>query len=318
MLQRRAGRETGGRGGERVVDVEPPDEGKRQLDGLARRRDPHARSRRVGREDRALHITERLDPVRDDLRAFRLIREIAPVFVVAVQYRGLRNPLVGGLSQHREELAFCLEIFLQGAVEVEMLRREIGEDRDIDLRPAELAQRERVARGLEHAPRRSRDEKLGEELLHLDRFLGALTRLVLPLVVGDLEVHRGREAGLRARCFQDVGDEVDRRGLAIGSGDRGELQLAGRMIEELRRDVGQRRARIGHDSDGHAYVDGVLGDDGDSPTIDRVLHERVPVTVKARNRDEERALLHFPRVVCDLANIDRGGTFWYRDLRRFE
>jgi hypothetical protein len=140
------------------VDVEPADQGERELDGLPRRGDPHPRPCRVGREDRALNIAERLDPVRDDLRALRAVGEVAPVLVVAVQHRGLGYSFVGGAREHREELAFGLQVFLKRPVKIEMLGGEIGEYGDVDLRPAQLPQREGVTGRLEHAPRSTRDE----------------------------------------------------------------------------------------------------------------------------------------------------------------
>src|SRR5258706_3550132 len=238
--------------------------------------------------------------------------------VVAVQDGRLLDAFVARGREHREELTLRLEVFLETAVEIEMLRREIGEDGDVDLRAAQLAKRERMARRLENAPRGAGDEQLREELLDLHGFLGALTRLVLPLVVRDLEIHRGGEAGLRAGRLEDVGHQVDRRGLSVGPGDPGELELPRRVIEELRRDVGERCARVGHERDRDAGIDGMLGDHRDSTASDRVFREDVPVTMEARDRDEEGALFRLARVVRDLTNVERRGTFGYRDLRRFK
>ena len=61
------------------------------------------------------------------------------MLVITVQYGGLRYALVGRARQHREELALRLQIFLKRAVEIEVLRRKIGEDRDVDLGAAELS-----------------------------------------------------------------------------------------------------------------------------------------------------------------------------------
>src|SRR5438309_939080 len=51
---------------------------------------------------------------------------------------------------------------------------------------------------------------------------------------------------------------------------------------------------------------------------DRILREAVAIAMKPRDRDEQRALFRFARVVRDLANVDRRGAFGHRDLRRFE
>ena len=56
---------------------------------------------------------------------------------------------------------------------------------------------------LEHAPGPAGDEEFGAELLDLDRFLRGLARLVLPLVVYDLEVHGGGEAGASGGAEED-------------------------------------------------------------------------------------------------------------------
>src|SRR5206468_123779 len=146
-----------------------------------------------------------------DLDALGAVCEIAPVAVVTVQDGGLGYAFVGGAVEDREELALGLEVLLKSAVEVEMLRREIGEDRDVDLSAAQLPQRQCVAGRLEHAPGPARDEKLGEELLHLDRFLRALTGVVLPLVIRDLDVHRRRVSRLGARRLEHVGDQMKAR-----------------------------------------------------------------------------------------------------------
>ncbi len=79
---------------------------------------------------------------------------------------------------------------------------------------------------------------------------------------------------------------MDRRRLSVGPGDRRELQLPGRVVEKLRRDVGERRARVGDQRDGDPDVDRMLGHHGDRAVSDRVLGEAVPITVKARDRDE--------------------------------
>src|SRR6267143_3691611 len=111
---------------------------------------------------------------------------------------------------------------------------------------------------------------------------------------------------------------MDGRGLAVGARDRRELQLAGRMVEELGRDVGQRRARVRHDRDGHANVDRVLCDDGHRAARDGVLGEDVSIAMKARDRHEQGCLFSLARVVRDLADVDGRGPFGNRDLRRLK
>jgi len=149
-----------------------------------------------------------------------------------------------------------------------------------------------VAGGFEDAPGAAGDEQLREELLDLDRFLGALTRLVLPDVVGELEIDGGRESGAQPRGLEHVRHEMDRRGLAIGPGHADELQLPRRVIEELGGQVRERGARVRHHSDRHPRRHRVLRHDRDRAARHRVGGEVVPVAVEPRDRDEERALLH--------------------------
>src|SRR5439155_23951810 len=99
----------------------------------------------------ALNIRMRVDAVGDHARAARSIDEVLPVRIVSVEYGGLRHAFLGTLAEHLEEDPLRLEIALQDAVEIKMLRREVGEDGDIHLAAAPLAQRKRMRRCLEHA-----------------------------------------------------------------------------------------------------------------------------------------------------------------------
>ena len=203
-------------------------------------------------------------------------------------------------------------------MEVEVLRREVREDGDVDLAAAQLPQRERVARGLEHAPRPPGHEELGEELLHLDGLLGALPRLVLPDVPDLLEVDCRGEAGTFAGGLEDVRDEMHRRRLAVGPGDGGELEPPGRVVEELAREVGERDARVRDDRhrDAHGHV--ALGDDRDGAARGRVGGEVVSVPMEALDRDEEAALADPTRVVRDRADVAFAGPLGHGDPRRTE
>src|SRR5258708_4391295 len=169
--------------------------------------------------------------------ARRAVRAVIPVSVVRVEDGGLRDALVAAPAEHLEQDALRLEVRLHGPVEVEVLRAEVGEHRDVDVDPADLPQRERMRCRLEHAPRATRDEQLGAELLELQRLLSALARLVLPLVVRELEVDRRGVAGALAGGLEDVRYEVHRGRLPIGAGDRGDLEGRGRGVEELRGEV---------------------------------------------------------------------------------
>src|SRR5438552_19025673 len=109
---------------------------------------------------------------------------------------------------------------------------------------------------------------------------------------------------------------MHRRRFSVGAGHRDQLELAGRVIEELGRDIGEGCARIRYDGHPNAVVDRSLTYDRDSAARHRVGREVVTVTVKPRNRDEERPLLHPARVVRDLVDVELFGSPRTRDLPR--
>jgi hypothetical protein len=260
-----------------------------------------------------LDIGERGDAVGDQPRAGRTIGQVAPVRIVGIQDGGLRHALVAPLRQHLEQDALGLEVRLQRAVEVEVLGAEIREDREVHVDPAHLSQREGVRRRLQHAPRPTGHQQLGAELLDLERLLGALARVVLPLVVGELEVDGRGVAGVQARGFEDVGHQMHGRGLAVGPGDGRDPQPVGRMVEELGGEVGERGPRVGYDRHGQRHPHLALRDDRDRAVLHGIGNKVDPVTVEARDRDEERPFLHLARVVRDRAYVAVGRAVRDRD-----
>ena len=242
-LRRHAERRADAAGDQHVLDVEIAEQRDRQLERASGER--HARARtvhaHVGHLQTHLCVGDAGDADHARAAAAGRLREPGAGGIVDVDDRA------AALGQVvREQQRLRVAVGRHRAVEVEVLGREIGEDRDVDLVAADLPERERVRRRLEHAPRAAGDEQLGKELLYLHRLLRALARFVLPLVARELEVHRRGEAGALATRLEHVGYQVHGGGLPIGPGDADDPQLARRMIEDLRREISERGSSVGH------------------------------------------------------------------------
>ena len=90
------------------------------------------------------------------------------------------------------------------------------------------------------------------------------------------------------------------------------------MVEELGSEIGQSDARVRNDGHGHPRLQRVFRDDGNGPARDRIAGERVPIAVEARDGDEERPVLHAPRVIRDLAHVECRRALGHGDLGRLE
>ena len=98
---------------------------------------------------------------------------------------------------------------------------------------------------------------------------------------------------------EEVGDEVADARLAVGAGHADREQVARRVLEERRRQRGERRAAVGHDPrrrvDGHR----ALGDDGGRAAGDGGLDVVVAVGLDAAVRDEQHPGLDESGIVGD-------------------
>ena len=132
-------------------------------------------------------------------------------------------------------------------------------------------------------------------------------------MIGELEVDGRRVTGALARGLEHVGNQMDGRRFSVGPGDRGHLQRAGRMIEEFRGKIGKCRANVGHDRDRRRGRHRAAGHDRDRAIPQGVGDEVGAIAVEARDRHEQRPLLHLPRVVRDPTDVAIGRAIGHRD-----
>ena len=270
-----------------------------------RRREPHAAAGRLHGHPDA--VERRL--VRDgpDLRAGaepeREHLEIEPLHhrsagrIVGVDHgraRGLRR-----LGEQLEQPALGEPIALERAVEVQVVLRQIREDRHVERDPVGAREGQRVRRHLHRdaadaAVAHLREHRL--EIQRLGRGLVGRQGLVAEHVPDRADDARGEAARAQQRLHQVRG-----RRLAVRPGDADEQELPRRVAVEGAREL---RERGPHRRDQHLRHRQVsdrlpLGDDDRGAPPDRVRDEAAAVLLEAGDRDEARAGLDAPRVARD-------------------
>ncbi len=107
--------------------------------------------------------------------------------------------------------------------------------------------------------------------------------------------------GLQDRVEQEGG-----RGLPVRPRDRRNLERAGGVVEEEARGDRHRGARIGDDELWQLDGNRVLDDERSGPELGGRGRQVVPVRGPAAHAEEERSRRDGPRVVREVANLDRG------------
>ena len=282
----------GGLGGqEGVVDV----------DGAGqRRRDPVPAPREL-RAARPQHDVARIGMVDGDGRDAGPLQEHPAPGVVRVDHTAQR-------VARREEHRLRLEVVLHGAVVVEMVVTEIGEDRHVEVDPLDAGLDEGVARHL-HRHRVAVPVGLlavahaGEDPLHLRR----LGRRPCPR-------ERAHHVGGAAGRAEEVAQELGHRRLPVRAGDADHQEVAGGVAVERRRQAGHdgahralRDPRL-HDPLVDELGDEVLAQQPDGTAVHRLGGVDVAVADPAGNAAEEVPGHDPPAVVRDPADLHGGGV----------
>ena len=240
----------------------------------------------------------RMDAVRQ-MSAGRMLKHRLACRIVDVD-DGCLALLRARLADVLEELRLRELVIFHRLVVVEMILREIREDGRVELDASDAILVERVRRDLHddvvHALRLHERERV-LELDNVRRRVVDGQHLVL-----DHDLNRANEADLLARMAQDGAREVARRRLAIRARDADDAHRARRIIMEIRHHRVERALQLRHDELGDALRHlGILArrQHGDSARLHGLRDERVAVDMYARNRDEERALFDFARIVLD-------------------
>ena len=225
---------------------------------------------------------------------------------------GPRLPLgVGPVrAQQVEQPGLGLQVGGVRAVVVQVLVRDAGDHRHVELAAGQAPLVEGVGGGLHHRPLPPAGQRLGQEGLHLHRLGGAGVGLVGARLAGRLGGHRADHPGAEAGPFQDRRGQGAGGGLAVrpghphhpqaGGGESVErggepAQGPGRVRDDHHRDAGRGRHRTLHHGG-----DGAVGEG-----LGRELVRIVDVATVLAG-DEERPRDGPPAVVDDPRDLRVG------------
>src|SRR3954454_17588914 len=294
--------------GDRVVgDAQGPDggDGAQDVEDVEAARERRAAGGAVEREGRAGRVA--LDRRRPEPRVggvdadrdgvVQVAREPPAVGVVDVDHGGLRAGL--------EQAALGREVVLHRRMEVEVVLREVREDRDVPVDRVGAVELEGVARDLHDDGLVADVAHLGEGALQVDGLgRGADHR---PFLAADDGGDRADEARAAPRRLEQPAGEEGGRRLAVGAGDADGLERSRGIPVEPRGGGRHRGADVGHPDLGHvSEVERPLHDERDRPALDRVGREVVAVTGEPGHAEEERPGRDEPVVVGERRHLDRG------------
>jgi len=145
-----------------------------------------------------------------------------------------------------DEAGLGPEVALHVAVEVEVLRREVGPDREVVVHVGHPVLGEGVGAGLEHHVGHPRRPHLGEHPLELGGLGGGEVALGVDEATAVGVAHRAQKPRPQAERVEEVVNHVARRRLAVGAGDPHDEELAGGLAEEGRGQARKRPSAVRH------------------------------------------------------------------------
>ena len=156
--------------GQRVVRVEPAREVEVERARLPADLDRDARARRVGREARQVDVRlgSRAVRHRQRLGTARGIDERVRMPVVRVDHADARSPRLAVLRQPLEQADLGPAIGVERAVEVEVLVRQVGEDRRVVVDARDAVRRQAVRARLDHHRLLARVAHLAQDPLEIE------------------------------------------------------------------------------------------------------------------------------------------------------
>ena len=195
-------------------------------------------------------------------------------------------------------------------MEIQVILREIGVERDVKADPCHALQHKRVGRDLHHDVRAAAVRHAPEQLLKLK----ALRRckLRMDVLVADHVAVCSDQPDLGAQLFlQHVPDEIARCRLAAGPGDPDDRHLPGGIAVKVAARKRQSQTAVRDLDIGCSVRGNILAQHGGRPLFQGRWDKAVTVGRKALDGDKKVARLHLSRIVahaCDfLAHIRRGG-----------
>ena len=213
-------------------------------------------ARGAGDDGRADHVSIMVQGV-GDLRDLAVVGEAAPPHAIDADHGAAR-------AGRGEEVRLGGEVVLHGAVEVEVVLAQLGEDRDVVDDPVDATEHERVTGDLH---RHGGDTLLahdGEQGMQVGCLGGGA--VVRHIAVADAHAGGADDPGRVTGGAQAGLEQVHRRRLAIRARDADEQQVAGGVAVDLRRNRSERLARIPgeqHRQVSHHLRARIIGEDSD-------------------------------------------------------
>ena len=180
---------------------------------------------------------------------------------------------------------------------------EVREDERSEAHAVEPVQRGGVRRRLDRARAVAGVEHLAEQPLQVDR----LRRRALhaaPLAA-DARLDRAEQARPPARRGENREEQERRRRLPVRAGDAGDLELLGRMAEELVGRGRHRGARIGDDDLRHRSSSGRSTTSAAAPRSTASAAKSCPSACAPGTQKNAAPARNRPRVVCEVGQLDR-------------
>ena len=218
---------------------------------------------------------------------------------VGFAIRGVKPP---------EQRGFGLAVGFPRAVIVQMLMGDVGDNGHIEIAAGEPVLRQPVRGGFQHGMGRAIGDHLRQVRLHLIGGRRGGVQARIQAARADLRVDGADHAGVQIRRAQDAIEQIGRRSLAIRAGDadqrelaRGEIvQRSAEPTEGARSIRDQRVRRSGRQRE---FREWSLAHNRRRARRQRLRNEAVPITVEARNGDENAAGLHLPGIRRHSGNL---------------
>ncbi len=224
----------------------------------------------------------------------------AAAVLVALVYDSRRArppPLV-----RQKERALGGEVGLEGRVKVEVVAGQVGEDERLEGDAGRALERQGVRRGLHDTRQVAAFDHLAKQALQLERI--GRGELRIPFDAGDAVDHGAQKSRAQARGRKDRRQQVRGRRLAVGAGDGGDPQLAGRVAEEARRDECHGVPRTRHQDLGDRQRERALADERHGPGGERLGGEVVAVGLQSGDAEEQRSGSHVASVAGKRSDLD--------------
>ncbi len=231
--------------------------------------------------------------------AYDALQLFAPL-VIGVDDGGVWRARTGALK----EPALGFEIVVEGFVKIDVVAGEIGEDRRGKVAAPNAIEGQSVRTGLHDGVGTAGIANFREKGLQIDGFGRGVRsgNAAHRRVIGD----GAKQTRLCAGSFDDGVDQRSCRGLAIGAGDRDQLQCFRRTTEKIGGGYGKGLARLFHlNPFGNASpVSGSRrgAQNGLCAANDGIPSIHISIGGHALNSDEQGARLHLAGVMRNLRN----------------